>query len=157
MKFLYPAIDFDFALYGRWSLLQPAEVWKNERYQLKFAQKCRGKIPQEYVPVLYSTASINLNVTIQDLIDWDTVTLRSWEVLACKGFLISDGSPNSVKRLSDYIVFTDGGYDLHKKIKYYLAHPEERADYAERGYKYVLEHETIEARTKELVDFLCAL
>ncbi|MBO4401968.1 MAG: glycosyltransferase [Selenomonadaceae bacterium] len=157
LKFLYPAINFDFALYGRWSLIYPNEVWKNERYQLKFAQKCRGKIPQEYVPVLYSTASINLNCTIQDLIDWDTITLRSWEVLACKGFLISDGSPHSVKNLSDYIVFTDGGYDLHKKIKYYLAHPEERKAYAERGYKYVLEHETIEARMKELIDFLSAL
>lgn len=157
MKFLYPALDFDFALYGRWPLINQTEVWKNERYQLKFSQKCRGKIPSKYLPVLYSTASINLNCTIQDLIDWDTITLRCWEVLACRGFLISDGSVSSIKNLSDYIVFTDGGYDLHKKIEYYLAHPEERAAYAERGYEYVVEHETIEARMKELVDFLSAL
>lgn len=157
MKFLYPAIDFDFALYGRWFLPYPNEIWKNDRYKLKFAQISKGKILQEQVPVLYSTADINLNCTLQDCINWDVITLRTYEVLACKGFLISDASDVSFKELSDCVVFTEGGYDLKEKIKYYLAHPDERMAYAERGYEYVIEHATIEARMKKLFNFLSAL
>ena len=155
--FILPALDFDFALYGNWQIPFTNEVWKNYPYQLYFAQKSRGKIPQEDVPTLYSTAQINLNCTLQDCIDWDVITLRTFEILACKGFVISDGSPAVIKELSDCVVFTEGGYDLQEKIRYYLAHPEERAAYAERGYNYVLKHATVEARASKLMEFLLTI
>lgn len=156
-KFLCPALNFDFALYGSWQVWNKIEIWENDPYQLQFAQISRGKIPQEDVPALYSTAQININCTLQDCIDWDVITLRTFEVLACKGFLISDGSSTTIKELSDCVVFTDGELDMYSKIKYYLAHPEERRAYAERGYDYVLKHATIEARAKELVEFLLSI
>lgn len=156
-RFLRPALEFDFALYGNWFLPNPCEVWKNEPYQLYFAQISRGKIPQEDVPALYSTTQINLNCTAQGIIDWDSVTLRTYEVLACKGFIISDGSPAMIEELSDYVVFTDGYCDLRDKIRYYLKHPEERTPYVEKGYNYVRKHATIEARAAELMQFLSTL
>lgn len=156
-RFICPALNFDFALYGNWKLQYPNEVWKNEPYQIHLAEKSRGKIPQEYVPVLYSTAQVNINCTLQDCIDWDVITLRTFEVLACKGFLISDGSPAAIKNLSGCVVFTDGGQDMYDKIKYYLQHPEERLSYIEKGYNYVLKNATIEARMKELMRFLLKL
>lgn len=156
-RFLRPALEFDFALYGNWSLQNPGEIWKNEPYQLQFAQISRGKIPQEDVPALYSTAQINLNCTAQGIIDWDSVTLRTYEVLACKGFIISDGSPAMIEELSDYVVFTDGYCDLRDKIRHYLKHPEERTPYVEKGYNYVRKHATIEARASELMQFLSTL
>lgn len=156
-KFLCPALNFDFALYGNWQVWNVLDVCKNYPYQLQFKQISRDKIPQEDVPALYSTAQININCTLQDCIDLDVITLRTFEVLACKGFLISDGSPVTIKELSDCVVFTEGELDMHYKIRYYLEHPEERRAYAERGYDYVLKHATIEARAKELVEFLLSI
>lgn len=153
-RYLYPAINYDFALYGNWRPKYRFKFWKNFRYQNKFASIARGKIPQEDVPTLYSNARINLNCTAQDCVDWDVITLRTYEVLACKGFLISDRVPAAEQELKDCVVFTDGGNDLVNKIDYYLANPDERRKIALTGYNYVTKNATIESRMESLLAYL---
>lgn len=172
-QYLIPAIKFKFGLFGNWHPLKIKWIIKTALrfdfskirmaveahndllgYQKKLSKISRGRIPQEKVPVLYSSSKINLNFTIQECVDWDTITLRTFEVLACKGFLITDRTPSAEKLLKNCVVFTDGGEDLEEKIKYYLKHPEERAKIAQRGYEYAIKHATIDARAKELYEYL---
>jgi Uncharacterized protein conserved in bacteria len=152
--YLYPATRYDFGLYGNWRLPSRFRFWRNLQYQRAFSRISRGKIPQEDVPILYSSAKINLNCTAQDCVDWDVITLRTLEVLACKGFLISDKVAIAEEQLHAGVVFTDGGEDLVNKIEYYLARPKERQEIAECGYAYAIKHATIGARMKELYNYL---
>ena len=121
-----------------------------------FIDICKGKIPQKDVPHLYSNAKINLNCTAQGGINWDSTTLRPSEILACKGFLISDRM-SSLEKIKGGLVFTKGGEDLKDKIKYFLNHPKERRKIAEKGYQYVIKHDKIEKRMSELYNYLRSL
>lgn len=157
-KYLLPAAQFNFGLFGNWSIPHNIALWRKLKkyppYRKAFARISQGKIPQAKVPILYSSAKINLNCTIQDCVDWDVITLRTYEVLACKGFLISDKVPSAERTLTGGVVFTDGYTDLTYKIKYYLEHPDEREKIAETGYNYVIKNATIEARMDELLKYI---
>ncbi len=174
-KYLLPAVHYNFGLYGNWEdqLIKPTfrwrwKLWKNftEPFHYKkaknqwplykeiFRMKSLGKIPQDKVPVLYSSAKINLNCTHQDCVDWDVITLRTFEVLACKGFLITDKVPIAEQLLKDCMVFTDGDNDLTEKIDYYLDHVSERIQIAENGYNYVIQYADIKSRMQELLVYL---
>jgi spore maturation protein CgeB len=162
MRYLYPAMAFDFALYGNWAMPRHRfRFWKNwdpahnlPPYKKAFCDRSKGKIPQEDVPVLYSSSKINLNCTLQGCVAWDVITLRTYEVLACKGFLITDKVPSAESILTDKAVFKDGGDDLVEKIKYYLAYDDERLAIAQKGYEHVIQHESITSRAKTLMEYL---
>ncbi len=154
VKYLCPALKFDFGLYGNWALPHRFKFWRNRPYQRKLARIARGKIPQEEVPSLYSNSLINLNYTAQDCVDWDVITMRTFEVLSCRGFLISDKVPLAEKELKDCVVFTDGDEDMSDKIRYYLAHPKERKRIAENGYEYAVSHASLDSRMKVLCEYL---
>ena len=159
MRYLFPAVEFNFGLFGNWKVERHKyKIWRNLKklppYKKVFERISNGKIPQESVPILYSSAQVNLNNTIKTCIDWDVITLRTYEVLACKGFLISDSVPLAEKTMKDCLVFTKGGEDLTEKIKYYLAHPKKRQEIAQNGYDYVLKYCSIDARVTELINFL---
>ena len=164
-------MNFNFGLFGNWEKpphTPRRNIFRNifkifsskhkvPKYKTVLHKKSRGKIPQEKVSVLYSSSKINLNFTIQSCVDYDTITLRLFEILACKGFCISDRTPSAEKLLDGCVVFTDGGKDLEEKIKYYLKHPAERAAIAQKGYEYVTKHASIEARLNELYQYLKGL
>ena len=59
-------------------------------------------------------------------------------MLACRGFLISDPVHGMEEELRGKVVFTNGYDDLTDKIKYYLAHDDERRAIAEKGYNYAV-------------------
>jgi len=157
-RYLLPAANFEFGLYGNWDAKSRFKIWKNWKkpplYKEKFKNISRGKIPQSDVPTLYSSAKINLNCTLQDCIDWDVITLRTYEVLACKGFLISDLVPIAEQTMKDCLVFTEGDEFLHEQIAYYLGHENERREIAENGYEYVVKNGSVGARAKEMVYYL---
>lgn len=157
MTYLYPALNFDFGLYGNWELPK-ARFWKNfgmlAPYKKAFQKISKGKIPQNDVPTLYSSAKINLNCTLKDCVDWDVITLRTYEVLACRGFLISDIVPVAKELMNDCMIFTNGNDELKEQIAYYLSNSKERNRIANNGYEYVIKNASIEARAKELVDYI---
>ncbi len=156
--YLEPAADFAFGLFGNWRAPRARfRIWKNwllPRYKKRFERLSRGKIPQEQVPVLYSSSKINLNCTIQDCVDWDVITLRTLEVLACDGFLISDRVPASQRLLGDYVVFTDGHDQLRAQIRHYLAHDDERQRMARAGGEFVRRNFSIKATAVKLLKYL---
>jgi spore maturation protein CgeB len=159
-KYISPALNFNFGLYGNWVMSQHRfKFWKNwdprgRSMYRKLSNISLGRISQEAMPSLYSSSKINLNCTLQDCIDWDVITLRTYEVLACKGFLISDIVPVAKKTLDGCVVFTEGGEHLASQISYYLGHAREREEIAQNGYEYVLKNASITARAKELFAYL---
>lgn len=159
--YLQPATDYAFGLFGNWKIVRSrVRIWKNwalPRYRLQFEKLGRGKIPQERVPVLYSSAKINLNCTAQDCVDWDVITLRTLEVLACNGFLISDRVPSAERLLGEFVVFTDGHGDLRRKIDHYLHDEVARRSRAEAGGQFVRENFSIHATAQKLLDYLVKL
>jgi len=162
MRYLYPATKYNFGLFGNWKIPKARfRFWKNWRkyppYKREFEKLSKGKIALEKLPVLYSSAKINFNCTTQACVDWDVVTLRTYEILACKGFLITDHVASAEKELKDCLVFTTGENDLIEKIDYYLKNKEERERIAQRGYEYVTKHASIEARVKELYEYIRSL
>lgn len=162
MRYLYPAVKYNFGLFGNWKISRARfRFWRNFKklppYKRIFEKLSRGKISQEKIPVLYSNAKINFNCTTQACVDWDIVTLRTYEILACKGFLISDRVPAAEKELDGCVVFTDGENDLIEKIGYYLKNKEERERIAQKGYEYVVKYASIEARARELYEYIRSL
>jgi len=159
-KYLLPAKDFKFGLFGCWKiskrqwLKRILGLWRAPYYKKVFINICKGKIPQEKVPVLYSNSKIILNCSNQGYADWDAITLRTFEVLACRGFLITDKVSIAEKILKGFVVFTDGGEDLKEKIKYYLNNEKERNKIAEKGHNYVIKHASIKSRMEELYKYL---
>jgi len=165
-RYILPAAKYDFGLYGNWDLslrsrLGHYEFWNKgghiARHRRVLSRRGRGKIPQDKVPVLYSSSKINLNCTLQDCVDWDVITLRTFEVLACRGFLISDSVPSAERLLKDGVVFTTGGKDLEEKMDRYLDDDRERERIAKAGYEYTVKNATIQARAAELVNYLKVL
>jgi spore maturation protein CgeB len=162
-RYLLPAAPFRFGLFGNWPYPGPSKkqrifFWKLydpiPEYKKIFYRISKGKIPQEDVPLLYSSAKINLNCTHQDCIDWDVITLRTFEVLACRGFLITDKVPVAEKTMQGCMVFTDGDNDLTQKIEYYTDHEKEREMIAQSGYEYTLSHASLASRMNELSAYL---
>ncbi|MFC1646799.1 glycosyltransferase [Patescibacteria group bacterium] len=174
-KYLMPAINYKFGLFGRWGdppiiiligqkiplvmnlwlrHMRARVKYNKDNFTYIFNHLCQGKIPQNNVPVLYSSSKINLNYTAEDSIKWNVITLRILEIIACKGFVITDGTAFARTELKDCVVCTSGGVDLDNKIKYYLSNLEERKRYAENGYKYIIKNATISKRVNTLLKYL---
>lgn len=159
-RFLMPAARFDLGLYGNWKinrakgLLSLMGLHYYDRYRIKLSRMTRGKIPQERLPVLYSSAKVNLNLTLQDAVDWDFWNLRPLEIMACGGLLISDRFPALEREFGGGVVFTDGGQDLVSKLEAYLEDEEGRRRIARRGMEIVRERHSIEHRAGEVLNYL---
>ena len=163
IKYVYPAKNFNFGLYGNWmqySTLQDCLSYRGfflryfvNKYRRVFKKISKGQIPYEDLPVLYSSAKIILNCTFQDNVDWDVITGRTYDVLACNGFLITDVVPSAQEKFKDYIIFTSGGRDLKEKIKYYLEHEDERKKIASQGREKVLQEDTFKHRALDMLNY----
>jgi spore maturation protein CgeB len=86
----------------------------------------------------------------------DIVTMRIFDILACRGFVLADHSeelPSLFEVGTEVISWHDLG-DLHEKASWYLNHPEERERIAAAGYARVLRDHTIVQRVEVLLERL---
>lgn len=150
IRYLCPALNYNFGLFGKWE--------EDGQHPEKQSLCChsRGKLKYQKLPLLYSNANINLNVTSQDQVNWGAMTDRPFQIMACRGFVLSDIVPG-FEHLNSCMAVTHGGIDTMHKIDYYLSHPKEREELAANGYNYVIRHATIGARASELLDYLRTL
>lgn len=108
--------------------------------------------PLRVTPKVYHCSKINLNITIKSI--QSGIPLRVFDVLGCKGFLIT----NYQKEICDYfepgvdLVVYDSLADLQQKVAYYLEHEEERRQIAENGYRKVCESFTYDIVIREILD-----
>ncbi|MDD5109206.1 MAG: glycosyltransferase [Candidatus Omnitrophica bacterium] len=148
IKYIYPAFNFNFGLFGNWGL-KTFKGWPLPR--MIFRPHSLGQISMDELLILYSSAKIILNCSIQQHADWDTVIGRIYDVMACNGFLISDPIPSAKNKFGDIIEFSQGGRDLVNKIKYYLKHEDERLERAQKGRDLILKSESYAFRVKDML------
>ncbi len=78
-------------------------------------------------------------------------SIRSSQVMLCKGFIIDRFSPYMEKELKDGIEYWNTHEELIEKIKYYLEHEDERLAIAEKGYQIAINNLTNKQRCRELI------
>ena len=100
---------------------------------------------------LYRSSAINLNIL--DAMMVDSINLRSFDVMASGGFLLSEYRPEYERTfvLGEEMDCFRTPEELVEKIEYYLAHPEIRSEIAGRGQRKVLGEHTITQRMRDLL------
>lgn len=119
---------FDFKLYTG-SSLEFNSTLKKESY-VDYATE---------MPVVFRQSKVNINITVRSIISG--IPLRALDIMACKGFLLS----NYQKELVEYFeedkecVFYYNLEDMAVKTDFYIRHDEERRRIALAGYEKVRE------------------
>jgi spore maturation protein CgeB len=139
-KYLFCTKDKGLVIYGN-----PAG-WNSEF--------CRGKISLNDESTLYSSAKICLNAHLSEHLEYGSYNFRIFNILACKGFIISDKSKLLEDEFKDCMVFTEGNEDLVSKAEFYLNNPNETIKYREHGYNYILSKHTFKHRISDLLNWL---
>ena len=89
------------------------------------------------MPLVFRYSKVNIHITLRSIISG--IPLRVMDVLACKGFLLTNYQPEICEAFIDgkeLVVYSDFD-DMYDKIDYYLSHDEERERIAEAGYNKV--------------------
>lgn len=115
---------------------------------------CKGKISIEDEATLYSSAQICLNAHIDEHLEYGSYNFRIFNILACKGFIISDKSKFLTDEFDKCMEFTDGYDDLISKVEFYLENPDETLKYREFGYNHVLSKHTFKHRVSDILKWL---
>jgi spore maturation protein CgeB len=139
-KYLLCTADMGLAIYGN------PHGWNSEL--------CLGKISIDNEATLYSSAKICLNAHLTEHLNYGSFNFRIFNILACKGFIISDESIFLNREFSKAIVFTDGFSDLREKVIFYLNNPDKTLPFREYGYQHVLNNHTFKHRTTSIIDWL---
>lgn len=103
------------------------------------------------MPLVFHGSQINLNITAKSI--RTGIPLRVWDVLGCRGFLIS----NYQTEIPDYLtpgedlVLYSSEEELVELCAYYLAHPNECQEIAQNGYEKVKMHHTYVIRISQIL------
>ncbi len=116
---------------------------------------CRGGVRTlSEMPKVFQASRINLNMTMRPI---ETgLSQRIWDVLACGGFLLT----NYQSEIPDYFEIGkdletyESMEELEEKVRYYLAHEDERMEIAINGYEKVAAHHSYEMRLSQLIRML---
>lgn len=106
------------------------------------------------MPVIFNKSKINLNITTKTI--QTGISQRVFDVLACRGFLIS----NYQEELFEF--FTPGKDleifssipELADKIAYYLSHEDERLSIAKSGYEAITKFHSVNVRLNQILSLI---
>jgi len=118
-----------------------------------------GQLKPEVWLKIYSASKIVLAIHYQDPEKRFPVyqaSPRIFEALACGAFVISDNQRDvfSLFKEGEHLARFIDSDDLIEKIKYYLDHPIQRQEMAQRGRQHVLGKHTYVQRIKELLSHI---
>lgn len=134
--------------------------WDGERKLAAAMQEGGRRIPEDEAVKIYCATDINLNLHSSVMAEpfvsgGDFVNPRTFELASCGAFQVVDRrdlldelfTPDELPRAANEKEF----YDL---IEYYLDHPEEAAEIANRARKRVLAEHTYQQRMLTLLDYM---
>ena len=103
------------------------------------------------MPFVFRQSRINLNITMRAI--QTGIPQRIWDVLACRGFLITNYQPELDEYFQDgvHLAYYRNIQELQNKISYYLANPDEAERIAYDGYNLVASKHTILLRVVEMI------
>lgn len=106
------------------------------------------------MPYVFKNSKINLNISLKSI--YSGIPLRAFDIMGCKGFLISDFQADFGGIFlpdEDYVFYTTPE-DLYGKIAYYLEHEEKREQIARNGYEKVKAGHTYDHRVAQILEML---
>lgn len=117
---------------------------------MKTVKNCGAASSRLEMPKIFQCSKININPTIKTI--QSGVPLRVFDVLACKGFLITNYQSEFAEHftIGEDLVVYENLEDLKQKINYYLYHDEERKAIARRGYQKVKSCHTYQKRFEKM-------
>lgn len=134
------------------------KIWGNNWHKAKTInlERCVvGKpVYGDEMVKIYNASKICINVHHDQSIIG--VNMRTFEVPACGGFLLTDRLPELPEffELGQEVVCYEDVSDLRNKIKYYLNNAEEREEIAKRGQQKAQKEHTYVHRMEELIKIL---
>ena len=89
---------------------------------------------QKGMPRVFRQSKINLNITTRSITSG--LSQRVWDVLACKGFLLTNYQPEIELYFKDgiHLATYSSQEEMLDKIRFYLSHDDERKKIAQKGY-----------------------
>jgi hypothetical protein len=129
-------------------------VWGDEGWRAVVPHGARYRGPAGHfhkLPRIYSGDGIH--VDIGRLYQLDIVTLRVFDVVSCGGFVLAHHNEELTDLfvLGEELVSWRTPAELHEKVSYYLAHPEERRRIAAAGRARLLRDHTVAKRLAPLL------
>ena len=119
-----------------------------DRLSQEFSVTVRSAYGHEMVELI-NRAKIILNLHAEEPLDTET---RVYEVLACKGFLITEKLASENPFVHEvHLVESPTFEELKQNIAYYLQHPAERSRIAEAGYQAVIAEHTYTQQARHLI------
>ncbi len=121
-----------------------------------------GSVAADDIPEIMRQSVISLNFA-NSAWSWDgafprrlnQLKARVFEVTGAGGFLLTEGADDLERYFTpgrEIVVFSDER-DLIEKVRFYLAHPEERNRIARAGHDRVRRQHTYERRMKDVLEF----
>ena len=107
------------------------------------------------MPKVFLFSKINLNFTSKPI--RSGLPLRIWDILGAGGLLLTNFQseiPEYFEVGKDLEAFASEE-ELVEKIRYYLAHNEEREEIARNGYQKAKEQYSLETRVRQMLGCLC--
>ncbi|MGB0696320.1 MAG: glycosyltransferase family protein [Rhodospirillaceae bacterium] len=141
-RFLAPAMRHGLVIYGG--------MWERRPYD----RHARGKLPMDRLPALYAASGINLNLHLDEHVQYETLNLRVYDCLACGGFMLSDPHPEIEAEFSEAVAVTQGDQAMGDDIQRYLKDADLRQRMAAVGRRIVLEKHTYRQRADLLLRHL---
>ena len=127
-------------------------IWGTEEWKHDFPKNYRGRADHYLdLPKLYLASKINLDIS--RIYQPNIVTMRVFDILACRGFVLADRNDALLELFKEDwdIVCYDTPEEAVDKINYYLNHDSDRTTIAERGYKKVVNSHTFENRINHIL------
>ncbi len=106
------------------------------------------------MPIVFNESRINLNITMRPIATG--LSLRLYDVCGCGGFLLTnwqDELPELYEPGVEVETFSSKD-EMIDKVRYYLAHDDERAAIAKRGYERTKAEHTYEMRIREMLKII---
>lgn len=104
------------------------------------------------MPFIFNESKINLNMTIPNISSG--ISLRVWDILSCRGFLMTDFRPellNFFKPDEDIVIY-DSAEELIDKTAFYLKNEELRAKFIKNAYAKIVKYHSYDVRIKKIID-----
>jgi spore maturation protein CgeB len=149
-----PLLDLGLRLWGT--------EWENSGVMLSALERGGARIPTEDAVRIFNATSVNLNLHSSTWVDGvdprgDFVNPRTFELAAAGAFQLVDRRallPALFVPDVEVATFTAAS-ELRERVRYYLAHPDERAAIAAAGRARVLAEHTYRHRMETLLALVC--
>lgn len=134
--------------------------WDGESVLAPCIQRQGQRIGEEESVKIYNASRINLNLhsslkTDRLVSHGDFVNPRTFELAGMGAFQLVDRRRLLPELFAeDELACFDSEAELYEKIDYFLAHPEERAQYSRRARERVLAEHTYVQRMQQLLDYV---